>query len=102
MGDESERLQDQHTSDMADDHEAELEEESYYKHLNEAVKLYNDGKRAEVKTTIRCAWCQKLIVKDSYQKVFCSNKGKGNCKDTYWNNVNDNRRDRAKRFNKKC
>jgi len=43
---------------------------------------------------IACPTCGKKIAKAN-AKVFCSNKGAGNCKDRYWNTVSDKRRERA-------
>ncbi len=36
---------------------------------------------------IRCKNCGKEIVKKSYQHKFCSNKGRGNCKDKFHNSL---------------
>ena len=75
-----------------------LESQSDYDGLTKKEARYYDNKRSEVGTTIRCANCGKRILKKSYQTQFCSNKGRGNCKDTYWNNVSDKRRDRSHRY----
>ena len=91
MGEESDYLND---LDISDD----IQEE-YYKDINKKIKRYNDNKQSQIKTTIRCANCGKRIIKKSYQTQFCSNKGKRNCKDTYWNNTDDKRRQRAIQFN---
>lgn len=61
-------------------------------------KLYLQAQEAKVGTEIRCPWCGKKHKKTSYQKVFCSNyktKGKKNCKDMFWNHVDDMRRERT-------
>ena len=57
---------------------------------------YDAAKVAKRGSTISCPTCGKQHIKTSYQKVFCSNgsHGKGNCKDRYWNFVDDNRRHR--------
>jgi len=59
---------------------------------------YDANKEAKTGTTIACACCGKSIKKKSYQTQFCSNKGRGNCKDTYWNNVCPKRRERAQLY----
>lgn len=58
---------------------------------------YDKAKAALVKETIRCPNCNKSHVKTTYHKIFC---GKVKCKDTYWNTVDDTRRDRAKKYKK--
>lgn len=58
---------------------------------------YSQNKKAKVGLTVHCAWCATPILKKSYQTQFCSNKGKGNCKDKYWNNVDSNRGLRKRR-----
>ena len=97
MGDEADALNDQGDGG-AEDFFREMNEQHYQNHINEMLARYRDNKRADIGTTIECPCCAKKIIKKSYQTQFCSNKGKGNCKDTYWNNVNDDRRDRSHRF----
>jgi len=48
---------------------------------------YAIAKGAAVGTRVVCAACSTPFLKRSYQQAFCSNKGRGNCKDTYWNLV---------------
>jgi len=64
-------------------------------------KRYTVASEAKIGTTIHCPVCNKAIVKTTYHKIFCSNgktrKG-GNCKDKYWNRVDENRSFRAKMF----
>lgn len=97
MGDEAEHLESQSDYGAADDMR-ERDEQAYYDSLNKKQKRYFDNKRAQLGTTICCANCNRKILKKNYQAQFCSNKGRGNCKDTYWNNVSDERRDRAQIF----
>ena len=61
---------------------------------------YKDNASSQILTTIRCATCGKRIIKTNYQTQFCCNKGSGNCKDRYWNNVSHKRRLRAQHFKK--
>lgn len=97
MGTEADYLESQ-SDEGAADHLREIEQERYYKSLNNMERRYYDNKRSEVGTTIRCACCGRRLLKKSYQTQFCSNKGKSNCKDKYWNNVSDERRERSHRF----
>ncbi|WP_186297663.1 hypothetical protein [Sedimenticola selenatireducens] len=97
MGEEADYLESQ-CDGGAERDMRELEQRAYYDGLNKKEARYRDNKRSEIGTTIRCANCGGRILKKSYQTQFCSNSGKGNCKDTYWNNVSDRRRDRSHRF----
>jgi hypothetical protein len=58
-------------------------------------KLYHTAAAAKVGQTCKCPSCVKDFVKKSYQQKFCSNKGGGNCKDTYWNTVDPKRAGRG-------
>jgi len=91
MGDEADHLNDIGAF-------GEYDQQIYYAELNEMQKRYADNKRAEVGTIIRCACCATKFIKKTKQSQFCSNKGKGNCKDTYWNNIDDSRRERSHRY----
>lgn len=59
---------------------------------------YEAAKSAKVGSMILCPGCGKLFLKRSYQHVFCSNKGRGNCKDRYWNRATAERADRAREW----
>lgn len=78
----------------------EKDAEAYYQDIAEMQSRYRDNQNSPVGATVRCACCNKRIIKKSYQTQFCSNKGKGNCKDTFWNNTVDKRRMRAQQFNR--
>jgi len=97
MGEEADYLESQSDGGAADAMR-EYDQQEYYKGLSKKEARYHDNKRSGVGTTIRCANCGKRILKKSHQTQFCRNKGKGNCKDTYWNNVSDTRRERSHRF----
>lgn len=58
--------------------------------------LYVTAKAAKKGETCTCPGCGKPFEKKSYQQAFCSNKGRGNCKDTYWNRATPERTERAK------
>lgn len=47
--------------------------------------IYDKNKTVKVGRKILCPVCKKEMIKKSYQHAFCSNKGRGNCKDSYWN-----------------
>ena len=49
---------------------------------------YKKAKAAKIGVSVRCPTCGDQFEKRSYQHVFCSNRGVGNCKDRYWNEVN--------------
>jgi hypothetical protein len=52
-------------------------------------RLYDTARAAPVGSKIKCPVCRSKHIKASYQKIFCRNKGRGNCKDRYWNSVNE-------------
>jgi hypothetical protein len=89
MGDESKALQDQHA-------DAEAAEIVRTVALAVRTERYDAAKAAAVGTTIACPWCGKRFGKRSYQQVFCSNKGRGNCKDSYHNQATPERLERAR------
>jgi len=85
MGDEADRL-----NEMYDGYDA-----SFNLRDEEAMwDRYHDAEKAKVGTVIRCATCDMPFVKKSYQSKFCSNKGRQNCKDKFWNTVDEERRHR--------
>jgi ssDNA-binding Zn-finger/Zn-ribbon topoisomerase 1 len=92
MGDEADALREIYDWDI--DYE---ERDFHYVEILE--QRYVVVEMAKVGTMIRCPVCNKLIKKKSYQHKFCSNRGRGNCKDRYWNSVDEIRRARAVRFN---
>ena len=63
-------------------------------------EAYRVAKAARVGSSVECPVCSKPFKKRSYQHIFCSNKGRGNCKDTYWNAIDPARLERAIHFNK--
>lgn len=52
-------------------------------------------KRAMAGTVVHCPVCSRSFRKLRASHVFCRHKGRGNCKDRFWNTVNDERRERA-------
>lgn len=63
-----------------------------------ALSVYEASKAAKTGATCTCPACGKSFVKKSYQQAFCSNKGRANCKDTYWNRASESRMARAAHF----
>ena len=90
-GTEAEALNDQGS-------DQEVAELSLEEDIEDMLRLYALAKAASVGTKIQCPTCKALHKKTSYQKVFCRNKGRGNCKDRYWNLTSDERRRRAIEF----
>lgn len=87
-------------TDLDNDREEYFESEDYIV-IDKMQRLYSQARSAKVNSTIKCPCCQKSIVKTTYHKVFCSNartKGRKNCKDRYWNTVDESRAKRARRF----
>ncbi len=83
MGDEAEAL-----SQQFDDYYDEGTIEERARVTREEYKAqYEANKKAKVGTKIPCPVCDSLFKKKSYQHAFCSRKGRGNCKDAYWNAV---------------
>ncbi len=66
---------------------------------SQAMSRYNNNKTKKVNDKMVCACCNKNMIKKSYQSQFCSNKGKGNCKDMFWNRVDRKRFEKAIQFN---
>lgn len=95
---EADYLHDIGLGQEAEDNAREERQNQYYDKIYKMQARYDDNKRSATGTTIRCAYCGSRILKNNYQTQFCSNKGKGNHKDLYWNNVNDKRRFRAQRY----
>lgn len=86
---------DREMGDMADEwvQEQELDRwlENHPFKIKEMAQRYQMNRLTKVGQAIRCACCGKTIPKVSYQKQFCSNKGVGNCKDTFWNMIDPKR-----------
>lgn len=92
MGDEAQALSEQ--QDWPDDEYDMMEPDearaARAEDTREEYKAqYAKNKKAKVGTRITCPVCGKPFKKKSYQHAFCSNKGKGNCKDAYWNSVDE-------------
>ena len=60
-----------------------------------ALERYSLASAAKVGDSIHCPTCNCKFIKKTYQQKFHKIK----CKDRYWNSVDEERRERAKRFN---
>lgn len=63
----------------------------------EAINQYNLNKDAKIGEDIACPCCGVIFKKKTKQQAFCSNGrtvGAGNCKDAYWNKMDENKRNR--------
>jgi len=62
---------------------------------------YTIAEASPVGKIIQCPCCTRDHMKTAYNKVFCSNyktRGNRNCKDRYWNIVDDKRAIRASTY----
>ena len=62
------------------------------------LTAYETAKAAKTGALCVCPTCKKQFTKKSYQQAFCSNKGRNNCKDTFWNRASFERSQRAQYF----
>lgn len=53
--------------------------------------LYVKAKGIPAGHSARCPGCGKAFRKKVKQQAFCRSKGRGNCKDRYWNTVDQDR-----------
>lgn len=87
--------------EWSDDLEDFDEDEDFEPIIRSTTKIelflarYNAAKAAKVKEVIHCPTCNKRHLKTTYHKVFCKDRKR---KDTYWNTVDDSRRERAKAY----
>ena len=98
MGQGSDSLISQHEGMDADSY---VSIRNHHCHCNSSTynKIqYDYNKKAKTGSIIVCPVCQKNFIKKSYQQAFCSNKGKSNCKDKFWNVANDKRRARTRMY----
>lgn len=69
--------------------------------IADMLQAYTSAKSSPVGSTVYCPTCGVAHIKTTYQKVFCSNgktKRGGNCKDVYWNSVDEKRSERANKY----
>jgi hypothetical protein len=65
----------------------------------ELLAAWDRAKKAPGGSVIPCPVCHRRFRKLRWGHVFCRHKGQGNCKDRFWNTVNDDRRERAAMMN---
>lgn len=70
----------------------EFEEELEHVRVLAMAARYKTASETEVGEWMECPACGKSVQKTSHQHIFCSNRGAGNCKDTYYNFTNITRR----------
>lgn len=61
-------------------------------------RQYEKNKRAKIGDTCICPACLIEFVKEHYQQKFCKSKPKTFCKDYYWNNVIESKRNNTTRI----
>lgn len=69
--------------------------------IENMLQRYDRCCNSKIGSTINCPYCGKSFIKKTYHKVFCSNQkthGRKNCKDRYWNTVDEKRRARASKY----
>ena len=62
------------------------------------VAQYDKNKRAKVGDTCICPACLSEFTKTHYAQKFCKSKPKTYCKDYFWNNVDENKRNNTTRI----
>lgn len=87
-----------------DDEDFETDYNSGVDHAQDLVerialmkRSHGAAKAAKTGTQVHCPVCKRLFTKTTYHQAFCSNGTRNksrNCKDKYWNFVDDSRRHR--------
>jgi len=80
----------------AEELDQERRDQEYMEELYNMEQRYAITEKAKIGSQMQCPFCGIFITKTTYNKKFC-HKG---CKDKYWNNVNDKRRDRSHAYSK--
>lgn len=62
------------------------------------IAKYDACKSAKIGSSIVCPSCNTTHIKTAYNTVFCKSKGGTKCKDNYWNNVDESKRDNRTRI----
>ena len=62
------------------------------------IALYEKNRDAKVGDVCRCPACLTEFTKEHYQQKFCKTRPKTFCKDYYWNNVDENKRNNTTRI----
>ena len=56
------------------------------------------NQKAKIGTSCVCPSCGTGFIKKTYQQVFCKSKSKTECKDRYWNTVDESKRNNQDRL----
>lgn len=84
-GSEAERMEEW---EEAFEFDREISRQENSDQATKARARYALAKASKTGQTIPCGFCARPFTKTSYQQAFCCNKGRQNCKDSYWNRVN--------------
>jgi len=68
------------------------------KDKGELMGRYRKAKNAKVGETFNCPCCDTSVVKTNYQQAFCGTRNNTVCKDYYWNNVTETKRNNTTRI----
>lgn len=68
------------------------------KNKKSLISLRVDALNAPIGSNIICPSCKTAHVKKSYQSVFCKTHKGTKCKDNYWNNVDQSKRNNITRI----
>jgi hypothetical protein len=68
------------------------------RNIKRLKERYNEAKNANVGDEIICPSCGTSFIKTNYQTKFCKTRGKTKCKDHYWNNVTETKRNNTIRI----
>lgn len=59
---------------------------------------YKHNKSAKIGDICYCPSCGQQFKKEHYQQAFCKSKPRTKCKDKYWNNVTESKRNNTTRI----
>lgn len=59
---------------------------------------YKKAKEAKVGEECICPSCNSAFIKTNYQQAFCKSRSGTKCKDYYWNNVTETKRNNTTRI----
>ena len=78
-------------------YEKDLAKKLLINEFTEQIKEYYKNKESDVNTTITCPNCFNFFHKKNKQHTFCQKK----CKDYFWDDIVDERRDRRIKWNRR-
>ena len=68
------------------------------KKSKELQRLYKIAEESKIGSSVTCPSCLTTFTKEHYQSKFCKSKSKTKCKDYYWNNVIESKRNNTTRI----